>query len=287
MKNVIGLDIGGTKIYAARFSQSYDIETDTKIPTEAKAGPEKVVANMITAIEFVKNKHTTAVGISWAGFVDADNGIIKKAPNIAGFEDYPLAEKISQKIGISVFIENDARLFALAEQQLDTSQPKVLLGIILGTGVGGGLILEGKVFHGAHNFAAEIGHTILDINENTEVEDLFAGPGLQEFFGVEDLRTIEAKLPNRSIQQKLEPRLKQMTTWLYSLCLNFDPDTVVLGGGAGQYFWCHFQEEITQRVNSLFKTKGYPLKLNLKISQLDNAGSIGAATLAFRLSKYI
>lgn len=277
--NYIALDIGGTKIYGVRYSESFEVEAEDKVPTEADQGAEIVYKNIVQTIEKLKNTETQSVGIAWAGFVDADMQTIRKAPNISGFENFPLGQKVQKDTGIPVFIGNDARLFAYGEALSQSPIPKVSLGIIIGTGVGSGLIVNGEIYKGATNFAGEIGH--ISYGE-AEIEDLVAGPGLTKFlqkdFDVEQLSDLDEGFDDESILQKVQPRLDQLTQFFRNLCLAFDPEEIVIGGGAGKYFWKRFQPELESQLNQ--KLSEYPTTVKVRFSELPNAGALGAGYLA-------
>ncbi|MFN3966882.1 MAG: ROK family protein [Endomicrobiia bacterium] len=161
----IGVDLGGTKISAGIVDQSGKIISKTKLPTFAQKGPEFVINQIIKSIQQVikksKIKHSQilGIGIGAPGPLDTEKGIIHHAPNLPGWNEIPLRNKIQSKIGMDVFIDNDANLAALGESWIGAGKNvKNLICITLGTGVGGGLILDGKIFHGFQDAAGEIGH---------------------------------------------------------------------------------------------------------------------------------
>lgn len=284
MSNIVALDIGGTKIYAVRFSDSLQVEHAVTVLTQADKGKNYVLANITYAIEQVKNDQTRSIGIAWAGFVDATQGIIKKAPNIEGFESFPLASFLQSQFQIPVRIDNDARLFAFAEQHIHAKRESCLLGIIIGTGVGSGLIIDGQIVHGASYFAGEIGHMILDEGD-TEAEDLFAGPALVRLFShtfeIQKLQDLDGlwETHEKEIEELFDPVLDRMALWLYNLCLCFNPGRIVFGGGVGQYFLPRFEAQIQKKLQTVIETHGYPVSVKIRFSQLSNAGVLGAALL--------
>lgn len=269
--NVIGLDIGGTKIFAGKYDADLNLLDSVTIPTEAHTTQDQVLRNILTAINTVQDSDTKAIGIAWAGFVDSLKGKIIKAPNISVLDGFFLASFITEKTKLPCQLENDARCFALGEYQACTPKPKVCLGLIIGTGVGSGLIINGKTFTGANFSAGEIGHMITG---ETEIEDLIAGPGLQKYFEVNRLSELDL---NTVSPKKIQPRIDDLTTWLYGLLLAYDPDQIIIGGGAGLHFWHHFIDEITKKLNK--KVEQYPMQFDIKFSERKNAGAEGAALL--------
>ncbi len=275
--NVIALDIGGTKIYAARYNKQLQIEAEIKVPTEAKSDQKNVCKNILSAIDQVRNNDTKAIGVSWAGFVDSKNGIILKAPNIPALNNFGITQFLKNETNIPTFLENDARCFALAQQKKSFPESDVLIGIIIGTGVGTGIIINEEPFGGSHGSAGEIGHIQI---HGSEVEEHLAGPGLQKLLGVDQLSLIDDHTNDPEIIKKIEPKLEIMTDWLSYIVLAFDPKKIVIGGGAGKHFWSHFEEQIIKRTNQ--KLEKYPVSLDLAFSKLKNAGADGAATLALK-----
>ncbi len=270
--NIVSLDVGGTKIFAGRYNQNLELLASEKRKTQTKAGQETVLENLLQAIEAVRDEATVAIGIAWAGFVNPQTGVINKAPNISVLNEFALTDFITAQTGLPCWLENDARCFAFGEWQALEPRPKVCLGIILGTGVGSGLIINGQIFHGAHQAAGEIGHMHIDAQE---VESIVAGPGLQARFGVERLSELPALKP-----QQLNPVLDAITDWLTSIMLAYDPDQIVFGGGAAQYFWRQYEFQIIESLNK--KIEQYPQTTNLKFSDQVNAGGKGMAALTWQ-----
>ena len=279
-KHYLALDIGGTKIYGALYNKEMTVLAEMKIPTESAQGKSAVLNNIIKIVQKLKTSETLSIGIAWAGFVDSKNGIIKQAPNIEGFLDFPLCDHIQKETGIPTFIGNDARLFAYGESLSSPTPPIALLGIIIGTGVGGGLVINGDIFYGAHNFAGEVGHCT---DGEDEIETLIAGPGittyLQNYFEIQQLSDLDNHdFSSKEMREIIQPRIKILTRWLRNLCLALDPSEIVIGGGAGLYFWQHFEKEINIELEHLLSQ--YPTTLKIRYSSLKNAGNLGAGYLA-------
>lgn len=285
--NVIGLDIGGTKIFAARYSLDLTIQEEIRVPTQADKGRDQVLRNMIHAIRKIKNEKTHAVGIGWAGFVNAKTGFIYKAPNIPGFQDFALGDFLRKEFHIPFKIENDARVFALAEQKINSPEVEDFLGIILGTGVGSGLILNGEIVDGHSNFAGEVGHMFVRFETKTEAEDVFSGPALSKLFqekiGESSMRMVENLMDTRKqeIDSIMEPVLEKMAFWIYNLCLAYNPGKIVFGGGIGSFFLPHFEKMLVHKIQNYIDESGYPISFEIGFSQMKNSGSVGAALIAW------
>ena len=172
MTNRIGIDVGGTNVKIALVNEKGNIIYSNSIPTRAEMGYEYTINNMKEAIrELLKETHTDAKSIEGMGFgfpgqIDCQKGIVRLAPNIPGWVDVPIAEIMEKEFGIPTRVDNDVRCAALGELNYGAGIGcENLICITVGTGIGSGLIVNGKLVRGASNAAGEIGHIKLDINE--------------------------------------------------------------------------------------------------------------------------
>ena len=163
MKNrVVGIDIGGTNLRAALINKDGDIIKRLSIPSGADKGIGLVIENLGNLIEEIrKGESVDGVGIGIPGIINSAKGIITQAPNILHVHNYPFRDVLMEKIGknILVFIENDANCAALGELWKGTGENvNSLVLLAIGTGLGGGIILDGKLWRGADGMAGEVGH---------------------------------------------------------------------------------------------------------------------------------
>lgn len=164
---VIGIDLGGTKIYTALANLAGEILTEIKVATEAASGLEKVRLNIVRTVEQVQNQaglsgRVQAVGIGVPGPLDIKQGIVYQAPNL-GWRNVPLKQLLEESLNLPVFLENDANLAAIGEHIKGAGVGvDNLIYVAVGTGIGGGLILNGQIYHGAGFGAGEIGHMTID-----------------------------------------------------------------------------------------------------------------------------
>ena len=169
MEYTVGVDIGGTDIKIGILDKYSNIVAKGICPTEAKKGAETVVKNIINAINTIldensiKKEDCNYIGIGCPGTIDAKNGIVVYSNNLQ-WENVHLKEEIEKATGLEVYISNDANCAALGEVKAGFSgKYKNAVVITLGTGVGGGIVLDGKIFEGGTG-GAEIGHTLLERN---------------------------------------------------------------------------------------------------------------------------
>ncbi len=166
----IGVDLGGTKILAGVFDSRLKLIGTYKLSTKAQRGAEGVIERISRCVRDavdecdLKLDQVRGIGIGAPGAVDSVSGTVMFAPNL-DWRDVPLAKELSQELKLPVFLENDCTLSMLGvyEAELET-KPRSVLGIFLGTGIGGGLILEGEIYRGFTRCAGEVGHMVLEIN---------------------------------------------------------------------------------------------------------------------------
>lgn len=165
---VIGMDLGGTKILAAVVDKQGQIVAEAKQKTKADQGPDAVIERIAeTARQAARTGHIRwqairGVGIGAPGPMDPDTGVVYTPPNLPGWEEVALGPRLSKALGVPVCLENDVNLGTLGEHALGVGRgTKDMVGIFVGTGVGGGLILDGKLRGGYRHAAAEVGHMII------------------------------------------------------------------------------------------------------------------------------
>jgi glucokinase len=160
----VGLDLGGTNIKTAVLERSdgdWSVLSTDSTPTEATGGPEAVASNLVLAgIEAISGEQVETLGLGVPGHFDRETGQILLFPNLpGGWEGFPLRDRVASGVGMDIWMVNDARAFTLAEGLLGPGKGhNTVACITLGTGVGGGLMIEGKLHRGAFGVAGELGH---------------------------------------------------------------------------------------------------------------------------------
>lgn len=157
----IGLDIGGTKIAGAVVDASGDVLMELVEPTPAESDAESVTAVLLDLIERLRTGHdVAAIGVGAAGIVEWPAGKMLWAPNNA-YRDWPVREQLEKATNLPVVVDNDANVAALAEARLGEPYPNMVL-VTVGTGIGGGLVMNGEIYRGPTGLGAELGHIILN-----------------------------------------------------------------------------------------------------------------------------
>src|SRR4051812_20615943 len=172
---IIGVDLGGTKIFAGALSEDGRGQHGMRsIPTSAELGAEGVAERIVGLIEGVitdtvaetgaAREDFMGIGVGAPGPLDREKGIVIVAPNL-GWRNYPLRDRIAKSLGLHTTLDNDANCATLGEWWQGAARGgKNVIGMTIGTGIGGGIIIDGKLFHGASDVAGEIGHTTIDLN---------------------------------------------------------------------------------------------------------------------------
>ncbi len=164
MDEVVAVDLGGTNIRAARVNTKGEILARGKVPTLASEGMNAVMGRIADLVASVTSPDVKAVGLGTPGVPDPISGRLRlPAVNIAASTDYPLGGELAARTGLLAVCDNDGNLAALGESWLGSGRGEpVVLIFALGTGIGGGLVIDGKLYHGHHNLGTEFGHISID-----------------------------------------------------------------------------------------------------------------------------
>ncbi len=315
MTNCVGVDLGGTNVFGGRVDEAGRILERRSAPTPVAAGAETVIAAMSELAASLCDEHTRAVGAISPGLIDAARGVcIGAACNIPGWEGMPLAGRLRSALGLPSFAENDGNAAALAENWIGAGRgAKVCLMLTLGTGIGGGAVIDGRVYHGSGGVAAEFGHISIDCwgekcpCGGTGCSELYAsanglarlaketlsGAGASEASGILELAggdrsLVTAKLvcaAARAGDRLADSILDEYAVWLAatvaSLVNAWNPDCVVIGGGLS-LSWDLLEARLARELAA-----GRALPVAMKMCRVvpaelrDEAGIVGAARVAW------
>jgi glucokinase len=167
----IGLDLGGTNLRAAAVDESGKMLDQVSGKTEYSAGREAIVHDMTEAIQTLRNRcraqELAGIGVGVPGFIQMTEGVIRNSNNLSSLENFPIRDDLSQRLGVPVILENDANAAALGEKWIGAGRGiDDLVLLTLGTGVGGGIIANGKILRGHLGMAGELGHITVVPNGN-------------------------------------------------------------------------------------------------------------------------
>jgi Transcriptional regulator/sugar kinase len=164
---ILGIDIGGTKCAAVSATNSGKIEKRREVDTHAEEGAAAVITRLIEAArEVCGSQKPACIGISCGGPLDTKAGVVFEVPNLPGWENMPLKLHFEKAFpGAEVLLENDANATALAEWKFGAGRgTRNMVFLTMGTGIGGGLILDGRLYKGTNDLAGEVGHQTIKVN---------------------------------------------------------------------------------------------------------------------------
>jgi glucokinase len=164
----IGVDLGGTNLRIAAVDEQGRLVEKVTLGTKVSLGRVHVINDMCDAIEHLVEKYRSSasllgIGIGVPGIIDMQTGMVRESPNLPGWADAPVRTEIEQRLKTKVILENDANVAALGEKWLGAAKDVEDMAMLtLGTGVGGGLVLGGKIWHGMNGMAGEFGHSTVE-----------------------------------------------------------------------------------------------------------------------------
>jgi glucokinase len=273
MKEIIAIDLGGTNLRVSLIEangENRKILKYSKKPTPKTV--DGIVNQMISMISELNNVNVKAIGISSPG--PLKDGIIKNPPNLP-FKNYNLKATLEKRFKKPVFLEHDAKCIAVAELKLGCKKDNFLM-IAIGTGIGGGLISDGKLYKGT-GYGGEIGHIIID--DGNDFETLAASKLLKKLtkkkFGKELMVNDLLKMKNKDAEDILEIITNYLGQGIGSLINVFDPELVVLSGGLKEN-----GEALLNRIKKKVRLYSVlPKRTPIQWTKLDHPGTLGASLL--------
>jgi len=299
MEHLWGIDLGGTKVEGAVLdAKTFEVIARTRIPTEKERGYQHIVGQikkLVSLLEEETGLRANTVGIGTPGSLDPVTATLKNS-NTTCLNGEPLFDDVQAALSIPIKMANDANCFALAEARMGIvpklcPEAKVVFGVILGTGVGGGIVINNQVWNGHQGIGGEWGHTFLDdsggpcyCGDTGCTEQVISGPALERYYHKISgrqlhLKDIVVKYRDQSDEaavQTMERLIHFFGKGLSNVINILDPDIVVLGGGVG-----NIAELYTLGVASvekhIFNTRFETIIAKPKLG--DSAGVFGAAFL--------
>lgn len=295
---IIGIDIGGTNIKAGLLKDSKLILTRA-MPTARGIKKGRLIQAILGIIDKllisagINTSRIMGIGVGMPGPINSKRGIVRYLPNIKGWHNVHLRKILRAKLKIPVFLDNDANLMLLAEGKIGSAKNlKNVIGLTLGTGVGGGILIDGRLYRGSSFVAGEAGH--IPINEKGPLCNCKGEACLERYIGnkyiiekarqsfgkgisLEELSGLARKGNPRAIKIWKDAAVK-LGIALSGLVNFFNPEAVVIGGGvanAGEIFFKAVRETVKKRAMA---DSSKAVKI-LKAKTANNAGILGAAIL--------
>jgi len=307
MKFYIGIDLGGTNVRTLLVDEEGNVYSEVKDVTEREKGPDYVVSKICRQIDALDLSAcggingVEGIGIGVPGPVDTVNGVMIMATNLPGFENYPICQKLADRYNLPTFIDNDANVAGLAEALLGAGKGyPIVYYVTISTGIGGALIVDGKLVSGGRGHAGEIGNIIV---KNNGYKFGTLNPGAIEAEGSGTAITRKGKEllgegavshagnvfelaanGNTIAQGIVDEVVSQLATMFADIAHIVDPYCFIIGGGvmkSKKYFFANLEEQFNQKIHV-----GMRGHIQLLATELEDCGAIGAAMLPMsRLAK--
>lgn len=288
MKKVIGIDIGGTKILGGVIGSNGDLIKFKETSTDANLGRDHILKKLFGVLDDLFDTDIEGIGIGSAGRINFNTGeVIYATDNLPGWTGINLKEIISQKYKTKTIVENDVNAAIIGENWVGSAKNyRDILMITLGTGVGGAIILDGKLIRGSHFSAAEIGHTILypdgkkcNCGQNGCAEQYISGTAIYKRYNelagsnmVNSAKDVFDLFIKNDKMSKLvvDEFIKSLSLLIFNIRNFIDPEIIILGGGvtnSKDLWWEYLKSQIK-------------CDLNISIAGLNNfSTAYGAAKL--------
>lgn len=288
INQVIGIDLGGTAIKLGRFLQDGTCLETISLPTPQPANPQSVVKAIAQGVQQLNlNRTCKAIGLGMPGPTDKARRIARKSINLPGWDDVPLADWLESQTGLPTLLENDANCAAIGEAWLGAGRAFTdFILLTLGTGVGGGIFLDGKLFTGRDGAAGELG--LITLNPDGYPCRSGNQGSLEQYASIGSIQRRTGQEPATMGRLAQAKDLAALEFWqdygrvlgagLASLVYVLTPEAIIIGGGVSascEFFLPSTLAEIKRRVVS-------PSRVGLQVlpAQLGNqAGMLGAAKL--------
>lgn len=272
---MIGVDLGGTNIRAGKIVNE-KIVKHTKAQTPGKGSVEEVLEQIFSVIDGCFDESTTSIGVGVPSVVDVEKGIVYDVVNIPSWKVVPLKVILENKYKVPVYVNNDANCFVVGEKYFGKAKLyKNIVGVTIGTGLGCGLIFNGKLYEGSNCGAGEFGN-VPYLQHN--VEYYCSG----QFFT--DEKKISA-LDNFRLAQKGDPNARQLFDEygfhlgivLKSILYSYDPEIIIMGGSVANSFE-YFKDAMFHAMQD-FAYSSVLANIKIDVSDLENSAIYGAAAL--------
>ncbi|MFN2526206.1 MAG: ROK family protein [Actinomycetota bacterium] len=309
IRAAIGVDIGGTGTKAGVIDERGEILARVERPTDTSAGTKSIIAAVEDLLQRLPelNVEVAAIGVGAAGFIDHENGSVSFSPNLT-YDDPHIADALRSRVGLPVTVDNDANAAAWGERTFGTAKGSDHVAMLtIGTGIGSGFVVEGRLIRGFRGAGAEFGHVVIDpqgppcsCGLRGCLEQMASGTAIARmgraaveedpsssivaFSGGPGAITAEhvakaAREYDETARAILRRAGEALGLGLSNVVNVFDPEVIVLGGGAveiGEPFLGPARDRLVELTDAQHRR---PMRLDLALLE-NNAGMVGAASLA-------
>lgn len=272
---IVGVDLGGTQVRAGRV-RAGELELHHALRISGRAEKDVVLGEIFAAIDRVFAEDVAGIGCGVPSVVDVDRGIVYTVENIPSWQEVPLKDELERRYGVPAYINNDANAFAVGELHFGKGRGRRnLVGLTLGTGLGAGIIIEGRLYNGANGGAGEIGP--IPYRDQT-IEFYCSGAFFQREAGVRGDDVFSRALQGDQEALRLFTAFGFELGYAVLIALHtYDPELIVLGGSISRAFPL-FEGGMRERL----ATYAFPhalARLEITPSEIEHVAILGAAAL--------
>jgi glucokinase len=278
LKKIIGVDLGGTNIRVGRIYNE-KIEKIFSRRISSKASEKVVLDEVIEAIQFVYDNSVSAIGVGVPSVVDPENGIVYDVQNIPSWKRIDLAKILREEFNVPVKINNDANCFVLGEKYFGKGkETQNIVGLILGTGFGAGLVLNNKLYMGANIGAGEFG---MIPYKKHDLEYYCSGQFFVNEYGLsgEEVAKMAKKNDKRAIEI-FDEFGKNVGEGLQIIMLSIDPNKIILGGSVSRSI--SFFYDAMVKTFDKFPFQNSIKRISIEKSEIENVAILGAGALHYQ-----
>jgi len=275
INNIIGVDLGGTNIRAGKIIGEEIVQL-TKLPTPSKGSVEEVVDQIYAAIDECIDGFSISIGVGVPSVVDVEQGIVYDVTNIPSWKVVRLKELLEKRYNLPVFVNNDANCFSVGEKFFGKAKLfKNIVGVTLGTGLGCGLIFNGKLYEGSNCGAGEFGNVpyLLHTTEYYASGQFFTDE--KKVNAIE--LAIKAQIGDESALKIFAEYGFHLGQALKSILYAYDPEVIILGGSVSKSFSL-YKDAMYDAIQD-FAYRNVLANLKIEVSDLENSAIFGAAAL--------
>jgi glucokinase len=280
-KNIIGIDMGGTNVRAGIVSETGLTEIiSMRINSQGTA--DEVLLQLFSLIDGLINKDVTSIGIGVPGLVNTDEQLVYDVVYIPSWKKIPLQKWMEERYHIPVYINNDANCFALGEYYFGKGKGySSMIGLTIGTGIGGGIIINKKLYEGKNGGAGEFG--MFDYLDKS-CEYYASGQFFENVYQIKGEEVFKnAKEGNATAIKMYEEMGAHLGNTIKMILYALDVELIILGGSV-RYAFPYFSAAMWEQIKTFGFQKAVQ-HLKIEVSELDNSGILGAAALCYDMDK--
>ena len=272
---IVGVDLGGSHVRAGRVRDG-KIESSVSLPISGTAAAPVVLGEVFSAIDAVMGGGVSGIGFCAPSMVDVDKGVVYSVTNIPSWREVPLKEELESRYGVRSFINNDANAFAVGELYFGKGRGyRNMVGLVVGTGLGAGVVIDGRLYSGTNGGAGELGNIAY---RGSTIENWCSGMFFQRTGGM-DGRTVydRARAGDRTALELFESLGTALGDAVLITLYAYDPEIVILGGSVSRAYPL-FERAMRERLQSY----AFPhalRRLQIACSETNDVALLGAAAI--------